>query len=150
MTTHVIDSRALEATETDVALTDLVRYARAAVAAAWAGEADPAGYLRGHLASLGLLPAAGTCSQVVLAVALAAGERIRAAGHPGAEAHAAHAELLGHCRATVAAADRGELAPVQIVQGHLEELGLLPASGSSPACCMAHIVACPCAGGESR
>ncbi|WP_019635078.1 hypothetical protein [Actinomadura atramentaria] len=43
-----------------------------------------------------------------------------------------HAELLAHARAVVAAAGRGDLDPVAILSGLLEERGQLPAPGQSP------------------
>jgi hypothetical protein len=49
-----------------------------------------------------------------------------------AELHVAYVELLAHARAAVAAAARGEVAPVFYVAGHLEEIGLEPAPGAAP------------------
>ncbi len=57
---------------------------------------------------------------------------VRASRQAYTELHVAYVELLTHARATVAAAERGELAPVTYVAGHLEEIGLQPAPGAVP------------------
>jgi hypothetical protein len=60
------------------------------------------------------------------------GQALTVSEHQRAELHVCYVELLAAARATAAAAARGELAPAAYIAGHLEEIGLQPASDAVP------------------
>jgi hypothetical protein len=61
--------------------------------------------------------------------------------HQRTELHVAYVELLAHARAAVAAQRAGELGALVYVQGHLEEIGLLPPHGASARAIVAEVQA---------